>query len=141
MTRTGKGGVARREGLTMARRSAPKKLDFVSDKPERPQRAMDLFHCARDIVLKKGISGPLGVIAAVGSVTIHIATRAPRKETSDHLMPAAAGKWLPYNLRVFERTGLVLSINYNVADEIEVVVFRRGRWEDRLFSPNTSDDV
>ena len=113
----------------MARRSAPKKLDFVSDKPERPQRAMDLFHCARDIVLKKGISGPLGVIAAVGLMTIHIATRGPRKETAD----TAAGKWLPYNLRVFVRTGLVLSIDYNVADDIEIVVFRRGRWEDRLF--------
>jgi len=128
-------------GLTMIKRSAPQRSDFADDELERAQRATELCRCARDIVLKNGISGPLGVIAAVGSVTIHIATRAPRKETSDHLMPAAAGKWLPYNLRVFERTGLVLSINYNVADEIEIVVFRRGRWEDRLFSPNTSDDV
>ena len=47
------------------------------------------------------------------------------------LVPAA-GKWLPYNLQVFQRKQLMLSIDYNEADEIEINVFRRGPWEDRM---------
>ena len=42
------------------------------------------------------------------------------------------GKWLPYNLQVFQRKQVVLSIDYNEADEIEINVFRRGVWEYRL---------
>jgi hypothetical protein len=102
----------------MVKRSARQKLDFAEDELGRARRAAELFHCARDLALKRGMAGPQDVVAAVGLITIQMATRGSPKEKPGHSMPGAVGKWLPYNLQVFQRTELVLCIDHNVADDI-----------------------
>ena len=92
----------------------------------RGRRARELFHCARELVRKQGIPNAVGIGAIVGLVTVQVARR------SGNTLVPAAGKWLPYNLQVFQRRQLMLSIDYNEADEIEINVFRRGMWEYRL---------
>jgi hypothetical protein len=72
------------------------------------------------------ISTGSGTIRIIDLVTVQLARR-----SANTLVPAA-GKWLPYNLQVFQRKQLMLSIDYNEADEIEINVFRRGMWEYRL---------
>ena len=67
-----------------------------------------------------------GIGATVGLVSVQITRR------SENTLVPATGKWLPYNLQVFQRKQLMLSIDYNEADEIEINVFRRGPWEDRM---------
>ena len=92
----------------------------------RGERARELFHCARELVRKRGIPNPRGIGANVGLVSVQVTRR------SGNTLVPATGKWLPYNLQVFQRKRLVLSIDYNEADEIEINVFRRGVWEYRL---------
>ena len=92
----------------------------------RGRRARELFHCARELVRKQGIPNAVGIGAIIDLVTVQLARR-----SANTLVPAA-GKWLPYNLQVFQRKQLMLSIDYNEADEIEINVFRRGPWEDRM---------
>ena len=67
-----------------------------------------------------------GIGATVGLVSVQITRR------SENTLVPATGKWLPYTLQIFQRKQLVLSIDYNEADEIEINVFRRGPWEDRM---------
>ena len=92
----------------------------------RGERARELFHCARELVRKQGIPNAVGIGAIIDLVTVQVARR------SGNTLVPAAGKWLPYNLQVFQRKQLMLSIDYNEADEIEINVFRRGPWEDRM---------
>jgi hypothetical protein len=92
----------------------------------RGRRARELFHCARELVRKQGIPNAVGIGAIIDLVTVQVARR-----SGNSLVPAA-GKWLPYNLQVFQRKQLMLSIDYNEADEIEINVFRRGPWQDRM---------
>ena len=73
-----------------------------------------------------GVADAVGIGAIIDLVTVQLARR-----SANTLVPAA-GKWLPYNLQVFQRQQLMLSIDYNEADEIEINVFRRGPWEDRM---------
>ena len=92
----------------------------------RGERARELFHCARELVRKQGIPNPFGIGAKVGLVTVQVTRR------SGNTLVPAAGKWFPYNLQVFQRKQLMLSVDYNDADEIEINVFTRGVWEYRL---------
>ena len=92
----------------------------------RGERARELFHCARELVRKQGIPNVVGIGAIIDLVTVQVARR------SGNTLVPAAGKWLPYNLQVFQRKQLMLSIDYNEADEIEINVFARGLWEYRL---------
>ena len=92
----------------------------------RGERAREFFHCARELVRKQGIPNPFGIGAKVGLVTVQVTRR------SGNTLVPAAGKWFPYNLQVFQRKQLMLSVDYNDADEIEINVFTRGVWEYRL---------
>ena len=92
----------------------------------RGERARELFHRARELVRKQGIPNPVGIGAKVGLVTVQVTRR------SGNALVPAAGKWFPYNLQVFQRKLLMLSVDYNDADEIEINVFTPGLWEYRL---------
>ena len=111
--------------LTERRRSEWPSLTIDSNSV-RGERARELFHCARELVRKQGIPNPFGIGAKVGLVTVQVTRR------SGNALVPAAGKWFPYNLQVFQRKQLMLSIDYNEADEIEINVFTRGLWEYRL---------
>ena len=111
--------------LTERRRSEWPSLTIDSNSV-RGERARELFHRARELVRKQGIPNPVGIGAKVGLVTVQVTRR------SGNALVPAAGKWFPYNLQVFQRKQLMLSIDYNEADEIEINVFTRGLWEYRL---------
>ena len=101
------------------------------------ERAKRLFRRARELIRKQGIATLHGVQAEVGLITIHV-TRWPKQSDESRSQYAAAGRrWLPYRLEIWQRQRVMMSVNYNDADEIEITAFKRGLWEYRVPSLGT----
>jgi hypothetical protein len=96
------------------------------------ERARRLFRDAQDLIHKHGIAILHGVQVNAGLITVHVTRWPPQSEESRVQYTAAGRKWFPYRLEIWQRKQVMLSVNYNYADEIEITIFRRGLWENRV---------
>jgi hypothetical protein len=96
------------------------------------ERAKRLFRHAQELIRKHGIAILHGVQVNAGLITVHVTSWPPQSEESRVQYTAAGRKWFPYRLEIWQRKQVMLSVNYNYADEIEITTFRRGLWEGRL---------
>jgi hypothetical protein len=96
------------------------------------ERVRRLFHHAQGLIRKQGIATLHGVQATVGLITIHITMWPPQSDESRNQYAAAACRWFPYRLEIWQRQQVMLSVNYNGTHEIEITAFKRGVWENRL---------
>jgi hypothetical protein len=96
------------------------------------ERVRRLFRRAQDLIRRQGIATLHGLQVKAGLITIHVTKWPPQSDESRRQYVAANRKWFPYRLDIWLRQQVVLSVNYNDADEIEITDFKRGVWEHRM---------
>ena len=83
------------------------------------ERVRWLFHHAQDLIRKQGIATLHGVQETVGLITIHITMWPPQSDESRNQYAAAARKWFPYRLEIWQRQQVMLSVSYNGTRELK----------------------